>query len=58
MVARYHDQGHIPAKLLGLSVNPKTERWDAWSGANITIGLSIIHHDPRDISSSPRRAAC
>ena len=42
VVAMYHDQGHIPVKLLGFSVDPKTGAWDALSGVNITLGLSVI----------------
>jgi 4-hydroxythreonine-4-phosphate dehydrogenase len=42
VVAMYHDQGHIPVKLLGFSVDPATGRWQAISGVNITLGLSII----------------
>ncbi len=42
VVAMYHDQGHIPVKLLGFHVNPDTGAWDALSGVNITLGLPII----------------
>ncbi|NYZ14352.1 4-hydroxythreonine-4-phosphate dehydrogenase PdxA [Azospirillum sp. RWY-5-1] len=42
VVAMYHDQGHIPVKLLGFNVNPATGAWDALSGVNITLGLPII----------------
>lgn len=42
VVAMYHDQGHIPVKLLGFNVNPETGNWDALSGVNITLGLPII----------------
>jgi 4-phospho-D-threonate 3-dehydrogenase / 4-phospho-D-erythronate 3-dehydrogenase len=42
VVAMYHDQGHIPVKLLGFTVNPETGTWDALSGVNITLGLPII----------------
>lgn len=42
VVAMYHDQGHIPVKLLGFSVDPATGRWQALSGVNITLGLPII----------------
>ncbi len=42
VVAMYHDQGHIPVKLLGFHVNPATGTWDALSGVNITLGLPII----------------
>lgn len=42
VVAMYHDQGHIPVKLLGFNVNPETGKWDALSGVNITLGLPIV----------------
>jgi len=42
VVAMYHDQGHIPVKLLGFSVDAATGKWDALSGVNITLGLPII----------------
>jgi 4-hydroxythreonine-4-phosphate dehydrogenase len=42
VVANYHDQGHIPVKLLGFEIDPATGRWDALSGVNITLGLPII----------------
>jgi 4-hydroxythreonine-4-phosphate dehydrogenase len=42
VVAMYHDQGHIPVKLLGFSVDPATGRWQALNGVNITLGLPII----------------
>jgi 4-hydroxythreonine-4-phosphate dehydrogenase len=42
VVAMYHDQGHIPVKLLGFNVDPKTGAWQALSGVNITLGLPII----------------
>lgn len=42
VVAMYHDQGHIPVKLLGFSVDPATGKWEALNGVNITLGLSII----------------
>ena len=42
VVAMFHDQGHIPVKLLGFNVNPETGTWDALSGVNITLGLPII----------------
>jgi 4-hydroxythreonine-4-phosphate dehydrogenase len=38
----YHDQGHIPVKLLGFNVDPATGRWEALSGVNITLGLPIV----------------
>jgi len=42
VVAMYHDQGHIPVKLLGFNVDPKTGTWNSLSGVNITLGLPII----------------
>ena len=42
VVATYHDQGHIPVKLLGFSVNPETGVWNALSGVNVTLGLPIV----------------
>ncbi|MCP5050250.1 MAG: 4-hydroxythreonine-4-phosphate dehydrogenase PdxA [bacterium] len=40
IVAMYHDQGHIPVKLMGFKFDGKT--WHSVSGVNITIGLPII----------------
>ena len=42
VVAMYHDQGHIPVKLLGFSVDPDTGAWTALSGVNVTLGLPIV----------------
>ena len=42
VVAMYHDQGHIPVKLLGFDVDPETGAWRALSGVNITLGLPVI----------------
>jgi 4-hydroxythreonine-4-phosphate dehydrogenase len=42
VIANYHDQGHIPVKLLGFEIDPATGRWDSLSGVNITLGLPII----------------
>ena len=42
VVAMYHDQGHIPVKLLGFHVDPETGKWEDLSGVNITLGLPII----------------
>ena len=42
VVAMYHDQGHIPIKLLGLEWDEKQKRWTMVSGVNVTIGLPII----------------
>jgi 4-phospho-D-threonate 3-dehydrogenase / 4-phospho-D-erythronate 3-dehydrogenase len=40
IVAMYHDQGHIPVKLMGFNFDGDT--WSEVSGVNITIGLPII----------------
>ena len=42
VVAMYHDQGHIPVKLLGFHINPESGDWESLSGVNITLGLPII----------------
>ena len=42
VVAMYHDQGHIPVKLLGFNVDPETGRWTALNGVNVTLGLPVI----------------
>ncbi len=42
VVAMYHDQGHIPVKLLGFSVDRATGLWTGLSGVNVTLGLPVI----------------
>ncbi len=42
VVAMYHDQGHIPLKLVGFVYNQEKQAWDAVAGVNITLGLPII----------------
>jgi 4-hydroxythreonine-4-phosphate dehydrogenase len=42
VVAMYHDQGHVPVKLLGFNVDPETGAWNALNGVNVTLGLPII----------------
>lgn len=42
VVAQYHDQGHIPLKVLGFRMNRQTGAWDTVTGVNITLGLPII----------------
>lgn len=42
VVAMYHDQGHIPLKVLGFVYNQGEQKWDAVAGVNITLGLPII----------------
>ena len=38
----YHDQGHIPLKLSGFKLDPKTNTYTNMSGINCTIGLPVI----------------
>jgi 4-hydroxythreonine-4-phosphate dehydrogenase len=42
VIAMYHDQGHIPVKLLGFRIDRASRRWVGLSGVNVTLGLPII----------------
>ena len=42
VLAMYHDQGHIPVKLLGFRIDPDTGRWIDMSGVNMTLGLPFV----------------
>jgi 4-phospho-D-threonate 3-dehydrogenase / 4-phospho-D-erythronate 3-dehydrogenase len=42
VVAMYHDQGHIPVKLLGMKYDEAKGKWESVSGVNITLGLRFI----------------
>jgi 4-hydroxythreonine-4-phosphate dehydrogenase len=42
VVCMYHDQGHIPLKVLGFQYDNRTGKWKAVNGVNITLGLPII----------------
>jgi len=42
VVAMYHDQGHIPLKLVGFDYDRISKSWKAVEGVNITLGLPII----------------
>jgi 4-hydroxythreonine-4-phosphate dehydrogenase len=42
VVAMYHDQGHIPVKLLGMKYDEAAGKWESVSGVNITLGLRFI----------------
>lgn len=42
VVAMYHDQGHIPLKLLGFVYDQAAQKWEAVEGVNITLNLPII----------------
>ncbi|MFH5834765.1 4-hydroxythreonine-4-phosphate dehydrogenase PdxA [Proteiniclasticum sp. C24MP] len=42
VVAMYHDQGHIPMKVVGFQMDQATGNWKAVNGVNVTLGLPII----------------
>jgi len=42
VVCMYHDQGHIPVKLLGFRLEKESGKWETISGVNITLGLPIV----------------
>lgn len=42
VVAMYHDQGHIPLKVVGFRWNEEKKKWESVNGVNITLGLPVI----------------
>lgn len=42
VVCMYHDQGHIPLKVVGFVYDLEKQCWGAVEGVNITLGLPII----------------
>ncbi len=38
----YHDQGHIPLKVVGFVWDEAKKKWNTVRGVNITLGLPII----------------
>jgi 4-hydroxythreonine-4-phosphate dehydrogenase len=42
VVVMYHDQGHIPIKLVGFQYDDKTGVWGTVAGVNVTLGLPIV----------------
>lgn len=42
VVAMYHDQGHIPTKLMGFHYDAGTGAWGRMAGVNLTLGLPIV----------------
>ncbi len=42
VVVMYHDQGHIPVKLIGFQYDDKTGAWGTVAGVNVTLGLPIV----------------
>ena len=41
-VCMFHDQGHIPTKVLGFQYDRAAQSWKAVEGVNVTLGLPII----------------
>jgi len=41
-VAMYHDQGHIPVKMLGFKYDAARGGWTEINGINVTLGLPIL----------------
>jgi 4-hydroxythreonine-4-phosphate dehydrogenase len=42
VVAMYHDQGHVPTKLLGFRYDDRSGTWTSVAGVNVTLGLPIV----------------
>jgi 4-hydroxythreonine-4-phosphate dehydrogenase len=42
VIAMYHDQGHVPTKLLGFRYDDGTGLWSSVAGVNVTLGLPIV----------------
>jgi 4-hydroxythreonine-4-phosphate dehydrogenase len=42
VIAMYHDQGHVPTKLLGFRYDDRTGTWTSVAGVNVTLGLPIV----------------
>jgi 4-hydroxythreonine-4-phosphate dehydrogenase len=42
VVAMYHDQGHIPLKMLSFKYDDAAKTWSGMTGVNITLGLPIV----------------
>ena len=38
----YHDQGHIPAKVVGFRWDNAAQEWSAVDGVNVTLGIPVI----------------
>jgi 4-hydroxythreonine-4-phosphate dehydrogenase len=41
-IAMYHDQGHIPVKMLGFQYQAESGGWTAVKGINVTLGLPFL----------------
>lgn len=42
VIAMYHDQGHIPAKICGFKFDAAANTWTSVEGINVSLGLPII----------------
>jgi len=42
----YHDQGHIPTKMMGWFWDESQKTWTALSGVGVTLGLPIVRTNP------------
>jgi 4-hydroxythreonine-4-phosphate dehydrogenase len=42
VIAMFHDQGHIPIKLLGFRVDRASGAWTSLHGVNVTLGLPFV----------------
>ena len=42
VVCQYHDQGHIPLKVVGFVYNQAEQKWDAVEGINVSLGMPIV----------------
>ena len=42
VVAMYHDQGHIPLKVVGFTWDNGAGAWSAVDGVNVTLGIPVI----------------
>ncbi len=42
VVAMYHDQGHIPLKILSFKYDGATGKWSGMTGVNVTLGLPVV----------------
>ncbi len=42
VVAMYHDQGHVPTKVVGFRWDNAAGEWSAVDGVNVTLGIPVI----------------
>jgi len=56
VVVMYHDQGHIPTKLMGFQYDDRTGTWGQMAGVNVTLGLPSSACRSTTAPPSERRA--